>query len=422
MNKEVLVIGFALFAMFFGAGNLIFPPSLGVATGTSWLVAGLGFLITAVSLPLLGVLAFAKAGDLKHFADKVSPKFNIIFCTVLTLVIGPFFAIPRTASTTFELGILPIIGKSSSLMPAIITSVIFFTLSYFLALKESKITDIIGKYLTPVILIILVIIGIIGFNSDIGEAVDSKVAGNLFGYGFVNGYQTMDALASILFGVVILKDLVSKGIVDKKEQSKYIQKAGLIAVLGLGLVYIVLIFLGSKISHMEFSSTTAAAVYLAKATLGEGGSAIFGLCVALACLTTSIGVTAFVADWLEQIVPISYQKLVLIISVFSAIVSVGGVDLIVTAAVPMLLLLYPITIVLILLNVFGVQNVLCFRLSAYVVLIISLIEVAGSTFKIGSLSSIIQAIPLGSAGFAWVLPFILSVLIALVFYKKKGLT
>lgn len=412
MNKEVVVIGFALFAMFFGAGNLIFPPSLGVLMGTSWLEASLGFLITGVGLPLLGVLAFAKAGSLKHFADKVSPRFNVIYCTVLTLVIGPCFAIPRTGSTTFELGILPNISKPSNLLPIGITVVIFFIITYFLAVKESKITDIIGRFLTPIILIILLLIGIIGCFMDLGTPVPTKVTGSLFGYGFINGYQTMDALASILFGVVIIKDLLAKGIEDKRSQQSYLQKAGVIAVIGLGLIYFMLIFLGSKLSGAGFSGTTSVAVYLAQATLGEPGRIIFGICVAFACLTTSVGVTAFVCDWLESLCGVKYERLVLIVCVFSCILAMGGVDFIIKGAVPVLILLYPVTIVLILLNLVGVTKGVYFKLGAYVVLAVSLIEVLGSTFTLSFCKEIIAFIPLGNAGFAWILPFIISQILA----------
>lgn len=420
MNKEVMIIGFALFAMFFGAGNLIFPPALGVITGQSWLEGGLGFLLTGVGLPLLGVIAFSRANSLDNFARAVSPTFNKIYCTVLTLVIGPLFAIPRTASTTFELGVLPNISKPDSLIPIAITAIIFFIITYFLTIKESKITDIIGQYLTPVILIILLLIGVIGIFSSFGSPIPSKIEGNLFGYGFVNGYQTMDALASILFGVVIIKDLQAKGINNKSTQQSYLQKAGIIAAIGLGLIYFILIYLGSKLSGSDFDSTTGAAVALASITLGDLGRSIFGICVALACLTTSVGVTAFVCDWLEGLLKIKYQTLVLIVCVFSCILAMGGVDFIIKGAVPVLMLLYPVTIVLIILNLFGVKNHLSFKLCTYVVLLISLIEVASTSLNLGFCKQIIAFIPLGDAGFAWVLPFLLSFVVSLIFKPKAA--
>ncbi|MGL5983278.1 MAG: branched-chain amino acid transport system II carrier protein, partial [Cetobacterium sp.] len=217
-SKEILVLGLALFSMFFGAGNLLFPPSLGVQVGSSWISAGVGFFITGVGLPLLGILAFTKCGTLEHFADKVSPKFNTAYITTLILVIGPLFAIPRTGSTTFEMGVLPLIGSLDPKMMTIVCSLLFFSITLFLVLNESKVTDILGKFLTPIILIILALITLVGILNPIGEAVVSSIEGNQFSYGFVSGYQTMDALASVLFGVVIIKGLEMKGIKDSKEQ------------------------------------------------------------------------------------------------------------------------------------------------------------------------------------------------------------
>ncbi|MGL5663567.1 MAG: branched-chain amino acid transport system II carrier protein, partial [Cetobacterium sp.] len=225
-RKEILVLGLALFSMFFGAGNLLFPPSLGVAVGQSWLIAGIGFFITGVGLPLLGILAFTKGGSLDEFASKVSKKFNTAYLTTLILVIGPLFAIPRTGSTTFEMGVLPLIEGIDPKIAAIACSVIFFGITLFLVLNESKVTDVLGKFLTPIILIILALITIFGILNPIGQPVASVIEGSQFSYGFINGYQTMDALASVLFGVIIVKGLEGKGVTDSKEQKVFLTGAG----------------------------------------------------------------------------------------------------------------------------------------------------------------------------------------------------
>nr|WP_297405939.1 branched-chain amino acid transport system II carrier protein [uncultured Cetobacterium sp.] len=254
-KKEVIILGFALFSMFFGAGNLLFPPSLGVAVGSSWLSAGLGFFITGVGLPLLGILAFTKCGSLNEFSNKVSEKFNTLYLTTLILVIGPLFAIPRTGSTTFEMGILPLLTTKESILIAGVSSIIFFGVTLFLVLNESSITDILGKFLTPIILVILALITVIGLVNPLGKAVLSTVKGSQFSYGFINGYQTMDALASVLFGVVIIKGLESKGISGEKDQKKFLTGAGVISSIGLGVIYFSLIFLGSQISGIKNLST-----------------------------------------------------------------------------------------------------------------------------------------------------------------------
>lgn len=411
-KKEVLILGFALFAMFFGAGNLIFPPSLGIAMGKDWLLAGIGFLLTGVGLPLLGVLAFTKVGKLEDFSVKISSRFNTVYCTALVLVIGPLFAIPRTGSTTFEMGVLPSFPNVNPFVLSVITSIIFFGVTLILVIKESKITDIIGKFLTPIILIILAAIAVLGITGDIGTAVDKNITG-VFSNGFVNGYQTMDALASVLFGVVIIKGLEGKGITNEKEQRYFLSGSALIAALGLGLIYFSLMYLGAKVSGVGEFSTTSAALYLAEITLGSAGKIAFGICVAAACLTTSVGLVAIASDWFARLTPISYKLWSIIICIFSGTMAIGGVDFIIKLSIPVLCILYPVTIILILLNIFGVKHVLVYRAATYVtLLVITLEEVGAKILHINSISAVLQKIPLAQEGFVWVLPCIVGMIIA----------
>lgn len=411
-KKEVLILGFALFAMFFGAGNLIFPPSLGIAMGKDWFLAGIGFLLTGVGLPLLGVLAFTKVGKLEDFSVKISSRFNTVYCTALVLVIGPLFAIPRTGSTTFEMGVLPSFPNVNPFVLSVITSIIFFGVTLILVIKESKITDIIGKFLTPIILIILAAIAVLGVTGDIGTAVDKNITG-VFSNGFVNGYQTMDALASVLFGVVIIKGLEGKGITNEKEQRYFLSGSALIAALGLGLIYFSLMYLGARVSGVGEFSTTSAALYLAEITLGSAGKIAFGICVAAACLTTSVGLVAIASDWFARLTPISYKLWAVIICIFSGTMAIGGVDFIIKLSIPVLCILYPVTIILILLNIFGVKHVLVYRTATYVtLLVITLEEVGAKILHINSISAVLQKIPLAQEGFVWVLPCIVGMIIA----------
>lgn len=419
-KKEVLVLGFALFAMFFGAGNLIFPPSVGVNMGSNWFMAGIGFLLTGVGLPLLGVLAFTKVGELENFANKISKKFNTVYYSTLVLVIGPLFAIPRTGSTTFEMGVLPSFPNANPMMISVITSVVFFGLTLALVLKESKITDIIGKYLTPIILIILGLITILGITGDLGTPVTNTSKG-VFAYGFIQGYQTMDALASVLFGVVIVKGLKGKGIEDPSEQRFFLSGSAFIAAIGLGLIYLSLMFLGAKISGVNQSSmTTSAALYIAEATLGVAGKLSFGLCVSVACLTTSVGLVALVSDWFSRITSFSYRNIAIATSVFSGVMAIGGVDFIIKLSIPVLCILYPITIVLILLNIFGIENSCVFKAATYSTLVVAMIEVFGGTFGITAFSKIISYIPLAKEGFAWLVPCLVTSILVFFVSKAKG--
>ena len=413
-KKEVLILGFALFAMFFGAGNLIFPPSLGIEMGKDWLVAGIGFLLTGVGLPLLGVLAFTKVGRLEDFSVKISSRFNTLYCTALVFVIGPLFAIPRTGSTTFEMGVLPSFPNVNPLVLSIITSIAFFGITLTLVIKESKITDIIGKFLTPIILIILAAIAFLGITGNIGTPVDKQISGVL-AKGFVSGYQTMDALASVIFGVVIVKGLEGKGIVDEREQRYFLSGSALIAAIGLGLIYFSLMYLGARVSGVGAFSTTSAALYLAEITLGSAGKIAFGICVATACLTTSVGLVAIASDWFARFTPISYKMWSVIICVFSGVMAIGGVDFIIKLSVPVLCILYPVTIILILLNVFGVKHVLVYRAATYTTLVVIILEeVFSKILHVTPITNLLAKIPMAESGFVWVVPCLAGMAVAFV--------
>lgn len=413
-KKEVLILGFALFAMFFGAGNLIFPPSLGIDMGKDWLVAGIGFLLTGVGLPLLGVLAFTKVGRLEDFSVKISSRFNTLYCTALVFVIGPLFAIPRTGSTTFEMGVLPSFPNVNPLVLSIITSTAFFGITLILVIKESKITDIIGKFLTPVILIILAAIAFLGVTGNIGTPVDKNITG-VFAKGFVSGYQTMDALASVIFGVVIVKGLEGKGIVEEKEQRYFLSGSALIAAIGLGLIYFSLMYLGARVSGVGTFSTTSAALYLAEITLGSAGKIAFGICVATACLTTSVGLVAIASDWFARFTPISYKMWSVIICVFSGVMAIGGVDFIIKLSIPVLCILYPVTIILILLNVFGVKHVLVYRTATYTTLVVIILEeVFSKILHVTPVTNFLAKIPMAESGFVWVVPCLAGMAVAFV--------
>lgn len=413
-KKEVLILGFALFAMFFGAGNLIFPPSLGIDMGKDWLVAGIGFLLTGVGLPLLGVLAFTKVGRLEDFSVKISSRFNTLYCTALVFVIGPLFAIPRTGSTTFEMGVLPSFPNVNPLVLSIITSIAFFGITLILVIKESKITDIIGKFLTPIILIILAAIAFLGITGNIGTPVDKNITG-VFAKGFVSGYQTMDALASVIFGVVIVKGLEGKGIVDEREQRYFLSGSALIAAIGLGLIYFSLMYLGARVSGVGAFSTTSAALYLAEITLGSAGKIAFGICVATACLTTSVGLVAIASDWFARFTPISYKMWSVIICVFSGVMAIGGVDFIIKLSVPVLCILYPVTIILILLNVFGVKHVLVYRAATYTTLVVIILEeVFSKILHVTPITNLLAKIPMAESGFVWVVPCLVGMAVAFV--------
>lgn len=409
-KKNILILGFALFSMFFGAGNLIIPPSLGKGVGNFWAISSIGFFITGIGLPLLGILTFTKIGNINHFADKISPKFNIFYLSLLILVIGPLCAIPRTGSVTFEMGILPFFNsltKSQFYILSLLISVIFFGITLFLVLNESKVLDILGKFLTPVILIILALLIIFGikisimnnFNVNI-ENLNSITA---FSKGFIQGYQTMDALGSILMGVIIVKSLKEKGINDEKEQRSYVIYSGIIAALGLGIVYISLIYLGAVFPQLQNKnlnlSTAQVTLYIAQIVLGKFGKVAIGICVAAACLTTSVGLVALASDWFSKILNISYKKMAILICIMSGILSIIGLDSILKLSIPILIILYPITIVVMLLNIFEIRKKV-FRITVYTTCFVSIVLALAQFLNI---NFTILSVP---QDFTWVFPVI----------------
>lgn len=413
-RKDIIVAGAALFAMFFGAGNLIFPPALGFLSGKSWFFCMLGFFITGVGLPILGVAALATAkGSLDRFAGKVSPLFAKVMGTCVVLSIGPFLAIPRTGATVYEIGIKPLLPGVSPWTAAIT----FFALTLFFALKPSSIVDKIGKYLTPILLLIIGLIIVKGVTHPIGQPLDTGLTQPL-SRGFIEGYQTMDALASILFAGLVLTAIAAKGYTTTEEQIKLTCKAGLIAGTGLMLVYGGLLYLGATSCTLFDQGITKAELIVAitNAIFGAAGKSALCLAVSAACLTTSIGLTAVVGTYFETMTrgKVGYIPIVIATAVFSTVISVSGVEKIVTFSVPLLIIAYPIVIVLIALTLVGKNlSSAIFRGAVVGTFIVSVFD-ALAFLKIGTgiAGEMVARLPFADSGFSWILP---SIFCAVVF-------
>jgi len=400
-KKEYIVLGMALFAMFFGAGNLIFPPSIGNAAGENWIMAMFGFLTTGVGLPLLGIMAFNKVGSLENFASKVSKKFNIIYCSLLIISLGPLLAIPRTGATTYEMGIQPVFGDIN---PGIV-SFIYFSITLAMVLNPSKIIDNVGKILTPIILLMLAGIILKGSFIKIGTPVPTHLTTNPFSFGFLGGYQTMDALASILMGAVIMNALVSKGYTDRSVQKSLILKASAIAGIGLASVYGGLLYLGATSSSVvsDFGKTKLT-MFIAEATLGNLGNLALGLCVSAACLTTSVGLVTIVGDYFSKFGKFTYRQIVTATCIFSGVMAIAGVDTIVKIAAPILVILYPVTIVLIVFTLLNVRDTALYKAGALTAVTFSFIEVSYTIMHIDFFKVIYLNLPFSDSGFSWLIP------------------
>jgi len=423
MNKkynDVLVFGFALFAMFFGAGNLIFPPFMGLTAGSAWKPALIGFLITGIGMPLLGIMASARAGGtVEHLAGRVGRRFARYLSIVIILAIGPLLAIPRTGAVAFEMGVRPNIAGASPALAAIV----FFGITLFFALNKSTVIDRIGKILTPFLILTLSWIILRGIFVPIGPIVDVGFTG-AFGKGFNEGYQTMDTMASIVFAQIVIAALVFKGYRGVADQVKMTSLAGLIAATGLGLVYGGLMYLGATAGSLYPADIerTDLLINIAHGLLGGAGKIALGLAVGLACLTTAIGLTATVGDYFSKLSKgrIGYKSICIATVVFSAVFATVGVTAIVAIAVPLLVTVYPVAIVLILLTMCGglVKNRAIYAGAVVGVLGTSVFDaLTAAGLPIEWANNAIAAIPMASSGFPWIIPAIVGVVVGAVLAK-----
>ncbi|MEN0643259.1 branched-chain amino acid transport system II carrier protein [Alkalicoccobacillus gibsonii] len=352
-----VVIGLMLFALFFGAGNLIFPAMLGQSAGESLWTANAGFLVTGVGLPLLGVLAFGFSGkeDLQALASRIHPTFALVFTTILYLSIGPFFAIPRTGGVSFEVGVKPYLPESMASVGLIIFTLLFFALTCLISLNPEKIIDIVGKILTPIKLLfigILVIVAIVNplgsFQAPVGPYITQP-----FFKGFQEGYLTMDTLASFVFGIMIIQAIKQKGASTKKQMMAVCLKAAGIAAVILIVLYTSFSFLGAssveRIGYADNGGTVLAQV--SAIYFGEYGAILLGLMITVACLTTSVGLITSCSTYFHKLFPsISYKKFAVILSAFSMVVANVGLTQLIAISVPVMTVIYPVAIVLIFLT------------------------------------------------------------------------
>ena len=430
---DILVIGFALFAMFFGAGNLIFPPMLGFTYGDKWLIASIGFTIVGVGLTLLAVVSMAKRqGNIFTFTSLAGNKLSKAIILIIALCIGPLGAIPRTAATSFEM-----VQSAGFNINIFIFTLIFFGLSLFLALAKNSVVDMIGKFLTPLLLISLLIMIIVGVASPIGQIkeIDLNV-GKIFSDSMLEGYNTMDALAALAFTPIIVESVVKKGY--KNQLLKKTIQASLIAVLGLAFVYISLTFLGASVStSIDTDSRVTLLNYIAEKILGDKGKFVLIIAIIMACFTTSIGLISSISNIFAEFTKnkVSYKFFAIIIALVSLLLSALGVESIIRLTGPFLQFVYPLAVILVVFNLFGKDkiNKLVIRNSFVVVTVVSfidafvsLMEILSDMFNVNisilnSLESILKGfvkiISLNIVDFPWVVPVLVTIIITSLYLK-----
>lgn len=427
-RKDIIVCGFALFAIFFGAGNMIFPPYLGVEAGDRWFTAAIGFLLSDPVLPVLGVIVTARLGGRAiDLGKRVGWKFSAVISAICILIIGPFFAVPRTGATTHEMFIAPNLPS----VPPLVTSVVFFGLTLYLVLNPGKVLDYIGQFLTPGLLIILAVITAVAIANPPAAAITTDTP-ELFKMSFKEGYQTMDALGASLMSGIVLTDLIRRGYTDDKSQVKASIQIGIIAFICLALVYGSLTYVGSTVSSMFTPDMDRTAILLGtvETLLGGVGKFLLGLGVALACLTTSTGLTSTCGNFFEDVTDgkLQYKHIVVVADVIAFAISLIGVEGIIKIAVPVLTAVFPIVIFLILASIFDFQikyngvfiGGVIGAGAIGVIEAINLFSQMNGGNALGSLVEKINTLPLANFAFEWIVPAIICAVIGGFIGKATG--
>ncbi|QYR64825.1 branched-chain amino acid transport system II carrier protein [Fusobacterium animalis] len=419
-TKDVLLTGFALFAMLFGAGNLIFPPMLGYETNSSWVPTMLAFTITGVGFPFLGILSVSIVGNgIKDFANRVSPTFSKIFAIISILAIGPMLAIPRTGATAYEITFL-YNGMESSIYKYIYL-ICYFGIVILFSLRANKVIERVGKILTPILLILLFLIIIKGiFFANL--SVKSDIYPHAFKRGFLEGYQTMDTIASIAYAGIILKAIKSGRNLTQKQEFSFLIKSGLVAILSLALIYGGFALVGAKMhSVLVTKDKIELLVKTTSYLLGGYGNLILAICVAGACLTTAIGLVATVGEFFSSITSFKYENIVIFTVIISFLLSILGVESIIRISVPILIFIYPIMISLIILNLFGkyIKNDYVYK---GVVLFTGIIGLIESLESLGIenyyTNSILEILPFSDYGLTWLFPGLIGYILFSLMFRK----
>ncbi|WP_294020191.1 branched-chain amino acid transport system II carrier protein [Solobacterium sp.] len=436
-KKEYLLLGSMLFGMFFGAGNLIFPVYMGQLSGANSIPAIIGFCMTGVGLPLLGIAAIgiSKSEGLFDASKKVSTWFSYFFTVILYLSIGPLFAIPRTATVSFTTGITPFITAGQTQLGLFIYTLIFFALVLLFSLRPSKIMTWIGKYINSIFLVLLFCLLALSFIKPIGsftsvQPTDGYISQPFF-TGLLEGYNTMDALASLAFAIVLINAIKEFHIKDAKEIAKITLKSGVIAVVLMALIYFGLTILGAQSVLLQGASENGgvALAILAKHYYGAVGNVLLAGIMIFACLKTAIGLVTSCAETFVEVFPktVSYRIYAIGFTLISFLLSNFGLDRILKYSLPALLFLYPITIVFVLLLLVGSfvgENKIIYQSTIIATIIGAFMDTFSkpsytfmhSAFTDGVVN-LYQKLPMYEIGFAWVIFSVIGLIIGFVLSK-----
>ena len=440
--KETITITSMLFGMFFGAGNLIFPAILGVQAGSNFWSAFAGVFITAVGIPMLAVVALgiSRSEGVVELAGKVSRKYSVFFCTLLYLTIGPLFAIPRCASTSFTVGAVNLLPEGSETLYLAIFSLVFFAIVLLFSLKPSGIMTWIGKFLNPVFLVFLAILVIAALAkpltslAEVTPAESYAASGSAFFKGFLEGYNTLDALAGLAFGIVVIDVVRSHGIKEPGRIAANTAKAGIFSCLFMGLIYLFITLVSAQSAPICGDCSNGGAVLgiIANYYFHSLGAILTAAIVTFACLKTAIGLVTSCSKAFVDMFPKGpgYTAWAILFSALSFCIANFGLNSIVAWCVPVLMFLYPLAITLILLALFGKSFghsrsvyvwTTAFTLVAAVFDMIGTVSgmVPGSTV-LSTLTAFAQRfLPFFRLGLGWICPAAIGFLLGLLFRKKE---
>lgn len=418
---DIIAVGFMLFAFFLGAGNIIFPPLAGQLAGDNLFAAMSGFLVTAVGLPLITIIAIAVAGgSWEHLTKDLPKRGATIMAVLIFIIIGPAFAAPRTGLVAYEMAVKPFfIDAAQSHLT--IFSMLFFVVAMFFAWSQGKLIDVIGKVLTPVLFLGLIVLAVAVFIDPQGEmiAAQGEYLTHPLQKGFLEGYNTMDTFGSLMFGVLIVDALRQKGITDQKATSKYLISAACIAATGLAFVYISLFYLGATSAAVAAGADNGGVVLslYVQSLFGPYGQIVLSIIVLLACLTTAIGLISACSDYFSSLTPISYKSWVVINGVACAVVANVGLSQLISLSVPVLFALYPVAIALVALTF--LRPKMPNPQAAYrVVILVSLLFALIDAAKVAGVDvSALSMLPLFDIGMGWLLPTTVAI-VAMFFVGK----
>lgn len=438
--KNYLAIGSMLFGLFFGAGNLIFPVLMGQLSGKNYVPALIGFLITAVGMPFLGVLAvgYSKSEDLLDMTKKIGRGYGYFFTICLYLTIGPFFALPRLSTTSFEVGLSSNISADKMGIALLLFTFIFYLVALILALKPNKIMTYVGKVLNPIFLVVLSILLIFAFIKPMGVAslqpVTESYTASPFSKGFVEGYNTMDVLAALAFSVIVINSIRHIGVDEPKEIVKYTIKSGVVTVILMAVIYGSLVYMGAtSLGVLKPAENGGIALYdISRHFLGNMGQILLATIVTVACLKTAVGLITACSEVFNKIFPkVSYKKFAVSIALVSFIISNVGLSQIIKLSLPVLIFLYPLSIVMIFLELSSKvfkNDMTVFRITLVFTAIASMFDVFGvlpdglknTKFVQGGLEFASKNIPLYEVSFGWVVITLIGFIFALIVRQLKN--